>query len=227
MDAEQTTSTTKTAPRKRPATRRKTAAQPAAAPQGRYFNRDESWLLFNDRVLEEAQDATNPLLERVKFLSITGSNLDEFVEIRVAGILQMIEDGDQLPATPDEGGLTQQERLTALRRQLHAFASRQAACWTDKIEPALAEENIRVVRWKHLRKSERAFATKFFNEQVDPLLTPVTLDPSHPFPRVLNKAIGLALLLRVKRKTASARALHAGHRHHPAHAAFSPCPPGA
>ena len=152
-------------------------------------------------MLEEAQDPTNPLLERVKFLAITASNLDEFLEIRVAGSLQLLEEGEALPASPDEGGLTQEERLANLRVKLHAFASKQAACWTDKIEPALAEANIRVVRWKKLRKNDRDFATKFFNDQVDPLLTPVTLDPSHPFPRVLNKAIGLALLLRVKRKT--------------------------
>lgn len=158
-------------------------------------------MLFNERVLEEAEDKSNPLLERVKFLAITASNLDEFLEIRVAGFLQLIEEGQELPSTPDEGGLTRQQRLTTLRRQLHAFAAKQSSCWTEKIEPALAEANIRVVRWKDLRKSEREFATKFFNEQVDPLLTPVTLDPSHPFPRVLNKAIGLALLLRVKRKT--------------------------
>ena len=210
MAAEQTiTGTQSTTTRKRPSAirRRKSPPDTAAYPQGRYFNRDESWLLFNERVLEEAQDDSNPLLERVKFLAITASNLDEFLEIRVAGILQLIEDGQQLPATPDEGGLTQQERLTNLRHQLHAFAAKQDACWTDKIEPALDAANIRVVRWKKLRKAEREFAAKFFNEQVDPLLTPVTLDPSHPFPRVLNKATGLALLLRVKRKT-SPRAPH-------------------
>ncbi|HLI75895.1 MAG TPA: polyphosphate kinase 1 [Acidobacteriaceae bacterium] len=201
MAETQPTSDKPSASRKRPAVRRKTAPGTAAFPQGRYFNRDESWLLFNQRVLEEAEDATNPLLERVKFLAITSSNLDEFLEIRVAGILQLIEEGRTLPATADEGGLTQEERLTNMRRKLHDFAAKQAACWTDKIEPALAEADIRVVRWKNLRKSERLFATRFFVEQIDPLLTPVTLDPSHPFPRVLNKAIGLALLLRVKRKT--------------------------
>ncbi len=203
MAAEQTTNGTQSTTTRKQNTvnRRRKAPETAAYPQGRYFNRDESWLLFNERVLQEAEDESNPLLERVKFLAITSSNLDEFLEIRVAGILQLIEDGQQLPATADEGGLTQQERLTTLRHQLHAFAAKQAACWTDKIEPALDEANIRVVRWKRLRKAEREFATKFFNEQVDPLLTPVTLDPSHPFPRVLNKALGLALLLRVKRKT--------------------------
>ncbi len=201
MGPEQTTSPKKTSSRRRPATRRrKKAPETAAYPQGRYFNRDESWLLFNERVLEEADDPTNPLLERVKFLAITSTNLDEFLEIRVAGFLQLLEEGQQMTPTPDEGGLTQEERLSTLRHQLHGFAAKQAACWTEKLEPALAEANIRVVRWKNLRKSEREFAANFFNEQVDPLLTPVTLDPSHPFPRVLNKALGLALLLRVKRK---------------------------
>ncbi len=201
MPADQSQSITQTSPRKRTrAPRRRAVADPIAYPQGRYFNRDESWLLFNERVLGEAEDASNPLLERVKFLAITATNLDEFLEIRVAGTLQLIEEGQQLPGTPDEGGLTQEERLAGLRHQLHAFARKQAACWTEEIEPALAEASIRVVRWKELRKSERDFATRFFTEQVDPLLTPVTLDPSHPFPRVLNKALCLALLLRVKRK---------------------------
>ncbi len=188
-------------PARRRASRKQTAPPEITAyPRGRFFNRDESWLLFNERVLEEAQDATNPLLERVKFLAITCSNLDEFLEIRVAGILQLIEDGLELPARADEGGLTREERLSNLRRQLHAFTARQTACWGE-LQPSLAEAGIRVVSWKKLRKSERAFATKFFTEQVDPLLTPVTLDPSHPFPRVLNKALCLALLLRIKRKT--------------------------
>ena len=191
-----------TVARKRTATRRRQPpSTPATTAAGRYFNRDESWLLFNQRVLEEAEDDTNPVLERAKFLAITASNLDEFLEIRVAGILQLLEEGQTLPATPDEGGLTQQERLASLRRQLHDFTAKQASCWTERIEPALAEDHIRVLRWKQLRKSEREFATRFFDEQVDPLLTPVTIDPSHPFPRVLNKALGLALLLRVKRKT--------------------------
>ncbi len=172
-----------------------------APSENRYFNREESWLLFNERVLEEAQDTTNPLLERVKFLAITASNLDEFVEIRVAGILQQIEEGRELPDSIDEGGLTRAERLDRLRRQLHAFSSKQSTCWTEQIAPALEEANIRIVTWKQLRPKDRAFATQFFQEQVDPLLTPVTLDPTHPFPRVLNKALCLALLLRTKRKT--------------------------
>src|ERR1700734_1508245 len=100
----------KTAPTK------KSAAKPV---ENLFFSRDESWMLFNQRVLEEAQDETNPLLERVKFLAITASNLDEFVEIRVAGFLQRIEDGYNLAQPPDEGGLTPQERLEGLMGPIH------------------------------------------------------------------------------------------------------------
>ncbi len=91
----------------------------------RFFGRDESWLKFNERVLEEAQDETNPLLERVKFLSITESNLDEFVEIRVAGILQRIEDGTDQGLGPDEGGLTPEERLVRLSKVMATFVNDQ------------------------------------------------------------------------------------------------------
>src|ERR1700677_4728544 len=98
-------------------------------PQSLFFSRDESWLHFNERVLEEAQDPTNPLLERVKFLAITASNLDEFVEIRVAGILQRIEDGISQPQPADEGGLTPQERLDRLSVVLSEFVPAQSSCW--------------------------------------------------------------------------------------------------
>ena len=169
-------------------------------PGGRFIDRDESWLLFNRRVLEEAEDASNPLLERVKFLAITASNLDEFIEIRVAGVLQRLEEGLGLPQLADEGGLTQDERMDRLRDWLHQFALAQAACWNGRLAPQLRAAGIRIVQWKQLREPDRTYASKFFHEQVDPLLTPVTLDPAHPFPRVLNKALCLALLLRHKRK---------------------------
>jgi polyphosphate kinase len=172
---------------------------PPPPPEGRFINRDESWLQFNRRVLEEASDPTNPLLERVKFLAITASNLDEFVEIRVAGVLQKLEDSYGLPQRPDEGGLTPEQRVDRIRERLHQFALDQAACWNENLVPALAKANIRILPWKKLTDSDRAFASKFFHDQVDPLLTPVTIDPSHPFPRVLNKALCLALLLRHKR----------------------------
>jgi polyphosphate kinase len=192
---------------KKTTTKRTAAVHRAAKPSpgSRYVNRDESWLLFNRRVLEEADDDTNPVLERLKFLAITSSNLDEFIEIRVAGTLQQLEDDDGTPRKPDDDGLTPAQRLGRLATQLHNFADSQAASWNDRIQPALAAHGIKLVSWKSLRAADRAFATKYFNEQVDPLLTPVTIDPSHPFPRVLNKALCLALLLRSKRKSSGGR----------------------
>jgi len=165
-----------------------------------FFSRDESWMRFNQRVLEEAQDETNPLLERVKFLAITASNLDEFVEIRVAGFLQRIEDGYNLAQPPDEGGLTPQERLDGLMERIRSFVDDQYKCWNEQLLPAMHAQKIRVLRWNELSEKARALALEFYNTEVDPLLTPVTIDPSHPFPRVLNKALCIGLLLRHKRR---------------------------
>lgn len=181
-------------------------AKKAVAPavESLFFNRDESWLRFNQRVLEEAQDETNPLLERVKFLAITASNLDEFVEIRVAGILQRIEDGYNVAQPLDEGGLRPQERLDVLSEVLQRFVTEQYRCWNEQLLPAMQAEKIRVLRWEELGDEAREQALEFYENEVDPLLTPVTIDPSHPFPRVLNKALCLALLLRHKRKGSKA-----------------------
>ncbi len=176
-----------------------TKTKPVAVPN-LFFSRDESWLKFNQRVLEEAQDPTNPILERVKFLAITASNLDEFVEIRVAGILQRIEDGYNQPQAPDEGGLTPQQRLDTLSTLMNAFVREQYQCWNEQLLPALKAEKVRVLRWKELSAEAREHALAFYQNEVDPLLTPVTIDPSHPFPRVLNKALCIALLLRYKRR---------------------------
>ena len=173
---------------------------PATTVQNLFFSRDESWMRFNQRVLEEAQDETNPLLERVKFLAITASNLDEFVEIRVAGFLQRIEDGYNLAQPPDEGGLTPQERLDGLMERIHRFVEEQYRCWNEQLLPAMHSENIRVLRWSELSERARGKALEFYDTEVDPLLTPVTIDPSHPFPRVLNKALCIGLLLRHKRR---------------------------
>src|SRR5271154_5238626 len=165
-----------------------------------FFSRDESWMRFNQRVLEEAQDETNPLLERVKFLAITASNLDEFVEIRVAGFLQRIEDGYNLAQPPDEGGLTPQERLDGLMVRIHEFVDAQYRCLNEQLMPALQAKKIRILRWNELGDVARKQALEFYENEVDPLLTPVTIDPSHPFPRVLNKALCIGLLLRHKRR---------------------------
>ncbi len=178
----------------------KKAATPVVPRDGLFFSRDESWLRFDERVLEEAQDERNPLLERVKFLAITASNLDEFVEIRVAGVLQRIEDGLGQTAEPDEGGMLPEERLHRISHAMNALVKAQYACWNDQLLPALKEHGVRVLRYQELSKAARAHADTFYADEVDPLLTPVTVDPSHPFPRVLNKALCLALLLRHKRR---------------------------
>ncbi len=173
---------------------------PPASLDGMFFSRDESWLKFNGRVLEEAEDASNPLLERVKFLAITASNLDEFIEIRVAGILQQIEEGFNQAQSEDEGGLTPEQRLDILSRHLATFVEAQYKCWNERLLPALERHHVRVLKWKKLSAEAREFAERFYESEVDPLLTPVTIDPSHPFPRVLNKALCIALLLRHKRR---------------------------
>jgi polyphosphate kinase len=162
-----------------------------------FFGRDESWLSFNRRVLEEAQDESNPLLERVKFLAITASNLDEFVEIRVASILQRIEDGYAEPA-PD--GRTLEQSLTAITEDIHSFVAEQGHCWNQQLQPALRQAGVRVLGWDEMDEAARKAATEFYQREADPLLTPITIDPRHPFPRVLNKALCIALLLRSKRK---------------------------
>jgi polyphosphate kinase len=167
------------------------------SPETLYFGRDESWLSFNSRVLEEAQDLANPLLERVKFLAITASNLDEFFEIRLASILQRIEDGYN-ETTPD--GLTLQESLDNLTQETHEFVDAQYRCWQEQLIPALRSSGIRILTWDEIDDEARSAATDFYQREVDPLLTPITIDPAHPFPRVLNKALCIALLLRRKRK---------------------------
>ncbi len=160
------------------------------------LNREMSWLAFNRRVLEEAEDESNPLLERIKFLSITASNLDEFFEIRLAGLVQQIEDGHVL-TLPDGITLLQQRELVA--RETHDFLAAQYRCWNDRLHPALAAEGIRVLGIDELDAQERAFVDDYCDRELDPLLTPVTIDPSHPFPRVINKALCLAFLLKRNR----------------------------
>ena len=162
-----------------------------------FLNRHFSWLQFNERVLEEARDAKNPLLERVKFLAITASNLDEFVEVRVAGLLQQVEHGIK-DLGPD--GRTPREVLTELAVRTHAFVKAQYDCWREDLVRGLVAESIRVVNMRTLRPAARAHIGNFYAKAVEPLLTPVTIDPAHPFPHVINKAICLAFLLRPKRR---------------------------
>ena len=162
-----------------------------------YLNRETSWLAFNRRVLEEAEDASNPLLERLKFLSITASNLDEFFEVRVAGLIQQIEDGY---TEAGQDGLTLLEERELISNETHRFVEEQYRCWNDELRPQMAEHGIRVLGLHELDSQAKAFVEQECERELDPLLTPITVDPAHPFPRVINKALCLAFLLRRRRR---------------------------
>ncbi|MBI1740437.1 MAG: polyphosphate kinase 1, partial [Candidatus Koribacter versatilis] len=167
------------------------------SPKG-FINREESWLKFNWRVLEEAGDPRNPLLERLKFLAISASNLDEFFEVRVGGLLQQLEDGYNA-TTPD--GLTMVEERELISRETHEFVEEQYSCWNEQLRPELTERGIRVLGIDQLDDDVRAYVDDYCERELDPLLTPVTVDPAHPFPRVINKALCVALLLRRRRRS--------------------------
>jgi polyphosphate kinase len=161
-----------------------------------YLNRHVQWLDFNRRVLEEVRDPGNPLLERVKFLAITANNLDEFVEVRVSSFLQRIEHGST-ERSPD--GLSAEEELAQVTQVMHVLVRDQYKCLNDELLPQLARESIRVLRFSELDAKAVQFAKNFYNRRVAPMLTPVTVDPSHPFPHVLNKALCISFLLRRRR----------------------------
>jgi len=157
-----------------------------------YINRELSWLDFNRRVLEEARDETNPLLERVKFLAIVANNLDEFFEVRVAGLQQLC--ADDSPATgPDR--LTPAEQLQRVSARTHELVREQYRCWNEELLPALAREHIHLWEARKLKGDHLKFIKKYWKEELEPVLTPIVIDPAHPFPRVLNKALCIAALL--------------------------------
>jgi polyphosphate kinase len=173
-------------------------ARAAVENPGHYINRELSWLQFNRRVLEEAQDENNPLLERLKFLSISGSNLDEFFEVRIAALVHQIEDG-YTESGPD--GLTLIDERDAVSDEVHSFVSDQYRCWNEQLRRQLAEKGIRVLGLHELDETARAFVQDYCERELDLLLTPVTVDPAHPFPRVINKALCVAFLLRRRRRS--------------------------
>lgn len=162
-----------------------------------YINRELSWLSFNSRVLEEAQDVNNPLLERVKFLAIVANNLDEFFEVRVAGLLQLRESGAG-PTGPDL--MTPDEQLKRITRKVHSQVDTQYRCWNDELLPALAAEGIHLWKAQSLKDTHQDFVRRYWTEELEPLLTPVVVDPSHPFPRVINKALCIGALLESHRQ---------------------------
>ena len=157
-----------------------------------YFNRERSWLEFNRRVLEEALDERNPLLERVKFLSIFSTNLDEFFMIRVAGIKQQVAAG-VVGRSPD--GTTPAEQLIAIRRTVDVLTDRHRRCWLDDVQPNLRDQGIRLLDYAELTDQQRAFCKAYFEREVFPVLTPLAFDPSHPFPQISNLSINLAVVI--------------------------------
>jgi polyphosphate kinase len=158
----------------------------------RYIDRDFSWLSFNRRVLAEARNGGNPLLERLKFLSIVANNLDEFFEVRVAGLLQKVES-----SVPQDGiaQLDCREKLTGLLRVVHAMVAQQYRCWNDELIPELGAKGIHVLGPADLGVREAEDLRFRFLREIYPLLTPIKVDPAHPFPWVLNKALCLGVWL--------------------------------
>ena len=162
-----------------------------------FINRELSWLEFNRRVLEEAQDPTQPLLERVKFLSIFSSNLDEFFEIRVAGIKQQVESETSDVAAD---GLSPTEIFNQIQRVAHELVATEYDLFNKEILPQLANNGIRVRNIAELPAKRAAWASKYFQEEVFPMLTPLAVDASHPFPDLLNKSHNLLVRAKTKRR---------------------------
>ncbi|MGW2341741.1 RNA degradosome polyphosphate kinase [Streptomyces sp. NPDC001661] len=164
----------------------------AELPQGRFLDRERSWLAFNERVLELAEDPNTPLLERANFLAIFASNLDEFFMVRVAGLKRRIATG---VATRSASGLQPREVLELIWNRSRELMARHAACYQDEVAPALADEGIHVVRWNELTDKEQARLYTLFMQQIFPVLTPLAVDPAHPFPYISGLSLNLAVVV--------------------------------
>lgn len=167
-----------------------------------FLNRELSWLEFNHRVLEEALDERNPLLERLKFFCIVSSNLDEFFEVRVAGVKQQIE-SDVVERTLD--GMTASECFSAVVKRVRRMVDEQYSCLRDHLLPALAQNGIRILDIASLEAPDRAWLAHYFETQVCPILTPLAIDPAHPFPHLLNKSLNLIVRLEESRHGETSR----------------------
>ena len=161
-----------------------------------FINRELSWLAFNQRVLEEAQDLTQPLIERVKFLTIFSSNLDEFFEIRVAGIKQQIE-SETSDVGPD--GLSPTELFDRIQKTVRELVGTQYALWKNELLPELAKNGIYVREIAELSAKRTAWANRYFQQEVLPMLTPLAVDASHPFPHLLNRSHNLLVRAKTRR----------------------------
>jgi polyphosphate kinase len=161
-----------------------------------FLSRELSWLEFNQRVLNEALDPKNPLLERVKFFCITSSNLDEFFEVRVAGLKQQIE-SEIVERSID--GRTASETFRAINRRVRAMVDQQYKLWRDELRPALAKNGIVFHEPEELKGRDREFIEDYYQTQVRPVLTPLGIDPAHPFPQLLNKSLNIVASLELDR----------------------------
>ncbi|HEY1967644.1 MAG TPA: RNA degradosome polyphosphate kinase [Pseudonocardia sp.] len=162
-------------------------------PDDRYLNRELSWLDFNARVLALAEDTSLPLLERAKFLAIFASNLDEFYMVRVAGLKRRDDTG---LAVRSADGLTPREQLARIAERSQLLAERHARAFLDSVQPALAEEGIHVLRWRDLTEAQHSRLSAYFFDQVFPVLTPLAVDPAHPFPYISGLSLNLAVTVR-------------------------------
>jgi polyphosphate kinase len=161
-----------------------------------FLNRELSWLEFNQRVLDEARDARNPLLERLKFFTIVSSNLDEFFEVRVAGLKQQMEGGG---VERSVDGLTASETFHAIVRRVRRMVADQYTCWREDLRPSLTRSGIRLLHVAELDAADLVWLEEFYRTQVRPVLTPLAIDPAHPFPQLLNKSLNLIVRLEMSK----------------------------
>src|SRR5687768_1937505 len=166
--------------------------QPAPEPPVRYFNRELSWVAFNERVLAEGMDPARPLFERLKFLCIFSSNLDNFFMVRVAALKHQIRAS---VAELSLDGLSPFEQLRLIHERVSELVSRQRACIQEDILPGLAKNGIVIHRYDDLPPEAHQTLHRYFESDVFPVLTPLAVDPGHPFPHLLNLGLNLALVL--------------------------------
>jgi len=157
-----------------------------------FINRELSWLEFNQRVLDEALDRTNPLLERLKFFTIVSSNLDEFFEVRVAGLKQAVESKQ---GSRSVDGLTSGETLRAIVNRVRRMVDDQYKCWREDLKPALARHHLRILEMDDLASADLGWLEEYYRATIRPVLTPLAIDPAHPFPQLLNKSLNLMVRL--------------------------------
>ena len=162
-------------------------------PASNLIDRELSWLSFNERVLDLAADPSTPLLERVRFMAIFSSNLDEFYMVRVASVLSNLEDGSPMTASPD---IEPSVLMKEISRRTHELVSRQSNIFKNELLPELRKSGIEIVEWEELDSDERKFVSKIFSDRIFPVLTPLAVDPSHPFPYISGLSLNLAVIVK-------------------------------